>query len=397
MNNKLGLFIHWGVYSVYEQHEQILAKNNIPFEEYERKAMEFNPIEFNPEEWVLAAKRAGMKYLCFTAKHHDGFCLWDTKYTDYNIMNAAYGKDILKMVADACEKHGMLLSIYYSNPDWHHPNGYNPRSTHQWRAKYPDQANDELYLEFKKNQIRELLTNYGKIYTLFWDISPQFEDKSLNEFARSLQPDILINDRGHDKGDFSTPERSVPEGGRFVTMTEACQSIGEHSWAYRADEDYFSLRYLKASIDCIMARGGSYLLNVGPLPNGKLSQKSLDVLEKVGDWYNRMDGALENHERDSHTFVTSASECILTKKNGKTYLHLCEGHDSTALHIYEGLSSEVPKAARLMNNGSALRVRKGNLPYRYNEKGICVDEFVSICDIPCDDFCGEPLVIELTW
>ena len=397
MRNQFGLFIHWGPYSLYEEHEQILAKKDIPFDEYEKRAMGFNPTEYNPEEWVLAAKRAGMKYICFTTKHHDGFCLWDTKYTDYNIMNTPYGKDVLKMLADACEKHGMLLSIYYSNPDWHHPNAYNPRSTHQWKAKYPGQANDEIYLEFKKNQIRELLTNYGKIYTLFWDIPPMYEDKSLNELVRSLQPDILINDRGHDKGDFSTPERELPEGGRFLRMTEACQSVGEHSWAYRADEDYYSLRYLTSSIDSIMARGGSYLLNVGPMANGKLPQKALDILEKVGDWYNRMEGVLEGHEREPRPLVTSASECILTNKNGKTYLHLCQGLHSSALHIYEGLKEEIPKCARLLNDGRALRIRKGKLPYCTNKLGVCVDDYVSICDIPCDEFLTEPLVIELTW
>ena len=129
--NKFGMFIHWGIYSLIGVHEQVFAKLDIPREEYEALAERFDPVEYDPEKWVLLAKEAGMKYICFTAKHHDGFCMWDTKYTDYNIMNTPYGKDVLAMLAAACKKHGMLLSIYYSCPDWHHEDAYNPKSSHQ--------------------------------------------------------------------------------------------------------------------------------------------------------------------------------------------------------------------------------------------------------------------------
>ena len=112
--NKLGMFIHWGVYSIWAVQEQYLSRCNMPYEEYEKKAMTFNPEKYDPENWVIAAKNAGMKYICFTTKHHDGFCMWDTKYTDYNIMNTLYKRDVLKMLSNACQKHGMLLSLYYS-------------------------------------------------------------------------------------------------------------------------------------------------------------------------------------------------------------------------------------------------------------------------------------------
>ena len=168
-DNKFGMFIHWGPYATFGLHEQVLARYNIPHTEYEEMSMHFNPIDYDPEKWVLLAKNCGMKYICFTAKHHDGFCMWDTKATDYNIMNTPYGKDVLKMLADACKKHGILLSLYYSNPDWHYEYGYNPKSkSHQWGAKYKNQVNTVKLREFIKSQITELLTNYGKIYTLFW-------------------------------------------------------------------------------------------------------------------------------------------------------------------------------------------------------------------------------------
>ena len=141
--NKLGMFVHWGIYSMTGFHEQALARLDMNHADYEAMKNRFNPTKFDPEEWVLLAKSAGMKYICFTAKHHDGFCMWDTKQTDYSIMNTPYGKDVLKMLAAACEKHGMLLSLYYSNPDWHHPLGYNPESSHQWKAKYKETVDTE--------------------------------------------------------------------------------------------------------------------------------------------------------------------------------------------------------------------------------------------------------------
>lgn len=394
--NKFGMFIHWGIYAATGLHEQALARYNIPHEEYDALAKSFNPTEYDPEEWVLLAKNAGMKYICFTAKHHDGFCMWDTQYTDYNVMNTPYGKDTLKMLADACEKHGMLLSLYYSNPDWHHENGYNAFSTHQWRSRYPERADTKKYREYIKNQLRELLTGYGKIYTLFWDIPPHIQDESLNAYARSLQPEILINDRGWDKGDFSTPEREVPDGARFERMTEACQSVGEQAWGYRADEDYFSVRFLTQSIDKIMAMGGSYLLNVGPMANGKIPEKAHRIVERVGDWYVRMNGVLENHEPYPSVIRLQHTPCVATVKNGKTYLHLYEGCISSSIN-FDTAPAFPPKSARLVNDGRALGIRFGMLPGWGGRQGLAHGPILSVTDIPCDEFENEPLIIELTW
>lgn len=253
--NKFGMFIHWGIYAQLGLQEQAIARYDMSHEEYEKLADTFNPVNYDPEQWVLLAKQAGMKYICFTTKHHDGFCMWDTKYTDYNIMNTPYGKDVLKELAEACEKHGMLLSLYYSCPDWNYEYGRNPHATHQWKAK--EKVDLEKYITYIKNQITELLTGYGKIYTFFWDIPPRIEDRSLNELVRKLQPGIYINNRGFDEGDFSTPERGYKDVGsnRFEQMTEACNSVGEQSWGYREKEDYHSIRYLTMAIDKIMAMG----------------------------------------------------------------------------------------------------------------------------------------------
>jgi alpha-L-fucosidase len=288
--NKFGMFIHWGFYALTGEQEQIYAREDWSRERYESLMRKFNPVNYDPEAWVLLAKSAGMKYICFTTKHHDGFCMWDTEHSDYKVTNTPYGKDVLKMLSDACQKHGMQLSLYYSNPDWHHEYGYNPASTHQWRAVQTDHPDTVRYREYVKAQITELLTNYGPIYTLFWDIPPKIEDPSLNELARRLQPDIIINDRGWSKGDFATPEREyrATEGKRFTRMTEACNSLGEQSWGYRRAEDFYSIRHIISSIDRIMAMGGSYLLNVGPAPDGTITPAYADRLRTVGDWYGRM-------------------------------------------------------------------------------------------------------------
>ena len=311
-------------------------------------------------------------------------------------MNTPYKKDVVKMLSDACEKHGMSLSLYYSNPDWHHENAYNQYSSHQWRARYPERSDLEKYREYIKNQLTELLTGYGKIYTLFWDIPSNVLDESMNAYVRSLQPDILINDRGWDKGDFSTPERDVPDGERFERMTEACQSVGEQAWGYRADEDYFSVRFLTQSIDKIMAMGGSYLLNVGPMPNGKIPQKARDILERVGDWYVRMGGCLEDHEPYPVKLKIQHTPHIATMKNGKTYLHLYEGCISSAINL-EGAPAFAPKSARLVNDGRQLGVRFGMLPGWGGAQGRANGPYLSITNIPCDEFENEPLVIEIDW
>ena len=158
-DNKFGMFVHWGIYAQTGIQEQVYARFDWDREKYESLQKTFNPVNYDPEKWVLLAKEAGMKYICFTAKHHDGFCMWDTKYTDYNVMNTPYKKDVLKMLAEACSKHGMRLSLYYSNPDWHHENSYNQYSSHQWRCRYPEKTDLVKYRQFIKNHRRRRYRN----------------------------------------------------------------------------------------------------------------------------------------------------------------------------------------------------------------------------------------------
>ena len=395
--NKLGMFIHWGVYAQYDVHEQILSRYDLQHEEYERRALEFNPVDYDPEEWVLLAKRAGMKYICFTSKHHDGFCMWDTKYTDYNIMNAKYGKDVLKMLSDACHSHGMLLSLYYSCPDWHHKYGYNPASSHQWKAvNLGGEVNTEIYREYVKNQITELLTGYGKIYTLFWDIPPKIYDPSLNELARKLQPGIYINNRGYSEGDFSTPEREYDSLGckRFEKMTEACDSVGEQSWGFRSNEDFHTKRYLTSSIDKVMALGGSYLLNVGPDSRGIITPEYKNIIEQVGEWYNRVSTSTECHEADDYDYGVANNKCIVTKKNGKSYFHFYEGLVSSG--VWMRYPPSLPKSVVLLNTGKPLSASIERMIMKADRNGVS-QEALHIMNIPADKLYDEAIIIEIEW
>ncbi len=397
-DNKFGMFIHWGPYAALGLHEQALARYNIPHDEYESMAAEFNPNEYDPEKWVLLAKKCGMKYICFTAKHHDGFCMWDTKHTDYNIMNTPYGKDVLKMLSDACKKHGMLLSLYYSNPDWHYKYGFNPYSkSHQWGAKYKTHVDTVKLREYIKAQITELLTNYGRIYTLFWDIPPCIYDPSLNELVRQLQPDICINDRGFSEGDFSTPEREYesPNTSHFTRMTEACNSVGQQSWGFRTNEDFYSKRHLCCSIDRYMAAGASYLLNVGPDKKGVITSEYQKNLFKVADWYNRMEGCLENTQADTTDYGIRHNKYIANIKNNKTYFHFYEGLISSSVAIKN--YPNAPKSVRFMNSGEFLKFDLILLPEFIDMSKTEQGPLLHIYGVDIDNFSDEPIVIEIEW
>lgn len=391
MPHKFGMFVHWGIYSLTGYHEQVRWRFFTPRAEYRKLMNEFNPVKYDPDEWVRLAKDAGMEYICFTTKHHDGFCMFDTKYTDFNIMNTPYHRDVLKELSEACARGGLALSLYYSNPDWDYKYGYNSRSSHQMPEK-GDAENIEKLKEFQRNQIRELLTNYGKIYTFFWDIPTNISDPSMNEFIRSLQPDILIDDRGWgDKGDFSTPERCVPDGHKFERLTEACQSVGEQSWGYCADEDYFTNRYLTASIDKIRAMDGSYLLNVGPMPDGRIPERSAEIVRRVGKWYNSVKEAF-----DAEPYLLENRGLVCTKRGSTLYVHIPDGLNARGLTLKP--IDVLPKSVTLLNDGRSL---KYSITTRPEDKGwsapdnILRHQTLHIFDMPADEFADETMVLRI--
>lgn len=387
---RFGAFIHFGIYSQNGWHEQDQLRRSIPKEEYIKLADTFNPVNFDADKTVKWFKDSGAEYICFTAKHHDGFCMWDTKYTDYNIMNTPYGKDILKKLADACQKHGIYLELYYSCPDWHHKNLENfGEESHQLPQPNPgDEPNDDLYVEYVKNQVTELLTNYGKIHGFFWDIPPKRRDKSVNELVRKLQPGILINDRGYDAGDYSTPEREACiKDAKFDRLCEACQSVGMQSWAYRHGEDYFTPASLIASISSIMIKGGNYLLNVGPKPDGSIPEESKQIFEQVGSWYKRVKESIVETE------FMKIGRYFYTQKGNNLYLHLPEYYSCCGTVLSP--ITVAPKRAVILNTGEEIPAISEYTPIDY--WGGENTAHLHISKIPANELLSENIVIRLEY
>jgi len=389
---RLGLFIHWGLYAVSGLHEQEMWRYGVSSKDYEKYVQLFNPTEYTPAKWVSLAKECGYDYITFTTKHHDGFCMWDTKYTDYKITNTPYGKDVLKMLSDECEKQGMGLSLYYSVPDWHHPNYPNNIGHHEIHEKREgDEPNEALYIEYVKNQITELLTDYGKIQSFFWDIPPKTRDKSLNELIRKLQPGIYINNRGYDEGDFSTPERISADGTSFEGLTEACDSIGAESWGYRKSEDYHSKLYLTSSIDRYMAMGANYVLNAGPDEKGNIPDVSKRILYNVGEWYGKVKEALF---ASPVKYECISGKGILTTRSGNVlYLHFPEGLTSTGFFLED--AKEAPTEITVLNNGQKLCCVFEKIPRLFDGNAENMRDVLHIKGIDVDSLSSEAIVIKL--
>ena len=388
-DRRLGLFIHWGIYSVGGYHEQEQMRLKVPRAEYVQYAARFFAEKFSADCFVDAAESLGADYIVFTAKHHDGFCMWDTETTDFKVTNTLTGRDVLRELAEACKRRGMKLGLYYSNPDWHHPNAYNPASTHQIPPEPGDEPDLAKYREYVKAQIRELLTQYGEIVCLFWDIPTKVSDPGMNTLVRSLQPGILINDRGWgEEGDYSTPERNVPPGSRFVRLTEACDSVGADSWGYRKNEDYRTTAYLTRAIDSILSMGGNFLLNVGPKPDGTLPDESCKLLAQVGAWHEKVRESYLNVE--TMTGVVSDASCFTTVRGSTLYLHYPKGLNRRGLDLSP--LSKLPRRATLLNDGRRLKCELVPMPKTIQALN---RPCLHVLDVPADDFSNESVVVRL--
>lgn len=295
-----GMFIHWGPYAVPAGYykgepvagvgEWIMSSAQIPVKEYEVFAHEFNPVDFDAEAWVKTAKQAGMKYIVITSKHHDGFCLWDSKVTSYDFKDfTSFQRDPLKELADACRKEGIVLCFYHSIMDWHHP-----------------QAKGEAFAEYRENylkpQLKELLTNYGPIGVLWFDgewIEEWTEEqgRDLYNYLRNIQPDLIINNRvgkgrngmqgmnkaGEFVGDFGTPEQEILTSASNLDW-EACMTMND-TWGYKKDDhNWKSTNDLIRNLVDVAAKGGNYLLNIGPDARGIIPAESVKRLKEIGQW-----------------------------------------------------------------------------------------------------------------
>ena len=370
---RYGLFVHWGLYAIHGWHEQEQWRKRIPRAEYVKLAQQWNPVKFNPDAWLDMAQRAGMTYICLTTKHHDGFCLWDTRQTDYNTMNTPYRKDVLKLLADACHRRNFPLCLYYSIADWHHRNYPNEGRHHELPPQPGDSPDWVKYLEFLKAQVRELCTNYGEIHGFWWDMNvPQHKDTSINAMIRQLQPKAVINDRGFDPGDFGTPERDYSKEGEmllsFEKRTEACQSVGMESWGYRQNEDHYTDRHLERSITKYLARNANYLLNLGPRADGTFAPEAVAVLERLGRWYRKVSEAFRGTVPASQ--LTSNRNVLLTRKENTLYVLLHTDPVGDGLKLKP--LAVVPRKATVLNTGKALEARVEVLPSEHARQEACL-------------------------
>ncbi len=256
------MFIHWGPVSLKGTEIGWSRGAQIPIEEYDNLYKQFNPTRFNADEWVAVAKAAGMKYMVLTTKHHDGFCLWDTKQTDYNIMNTPFKRDVVKELAAACKKGGIAFGTYYSTCDWHHPDFplTSPGGKNEARKSDLDR-----YTEYLKAQTKELLTNYGPLFTLWYDVPQKFDatrGAGVINMARSIQPDIVINNRTGAKGDYDTPEQRIG-GFQIDRPWETCMTICQQ-WAWKPDDKMKSLEQCLQTLIRTNGGDGNLLFNVGP-------------------------------------------------------------------------------------------------------------------------------------
>jgi alpha-L-fucosidase len=387
---KFGMFIHWGLYAIPAGEwkgkripgigEWIMHNAQIPVHEYEQLVHQFNPTEFNADEWVQLAKEAGMRYITITTKHHDGFCLFDSALTDYDIMSTPFKRDIIRELVDACRRHGIRIQFYYSLLDWHHPH-YVPRP--KWVQDPPGHQRDfNRYLDYMFGQIRELCEKYrpdGIWFDGGWEHPPQeWRAEELLKMIWSILPNAVINNRTGLPADYDTPEQYVPaapprtaEGRR---LWETCMTMND-TWGYRKDDfNYKSVRQLIQTLVDIVSKGGNFLLNVGPMANGKIPREQVVRLKQMGAWLRQFGEAIYGTEPSpflSHPHPVGGC----TVKGNRLFVHLFE-YPTDPVELW-GLKTKVRRAF-IMKDGTPVEFKQEGLSLTLDLPPIIPDPYDTI-------------------
>ena len=378
---RFGMFIHWGLYAIPARGEWVRSQERITVEDYQKFFEEFNPVDYDPKKWARLAKQAGMKYAVLTTKHHDGFCLFDSQYTDYKATNTPAGRDLIREYVDAFRAEGIKIGFYYSLLDWHHPDyPHFGDQNHPMRddPAYSNEGRDfKRYIEYFHNQVRELLTNYGKIDIIWFDFSygdlfgEAWEATKLVNMVRELQPGIIIDNRlegsGSEQGclmtgkmvpyhgDFACPEQIIPPqglvdaNGRDVYW-ESCFTMNNH-WGYCYTDHFFkpSGMLVKKLVECV-SKGGNMLLNVGPDARGNIPAESVKILTEIGAW---MDKYHESIYGCGKSKMERPDFGRITQKDEKTlYYHI---YDNTVGPIpLIGITKDMVKEIRDVASGAEI-------------------------------------------
>ena len=376
-HDRFGMFIHWGTYALAARHEWVKHNEEIPNEVYDKYFKHFDPDLYDPELWAKAASGAGMKYFVITTKHHEGFCLWDSALTDYKSTNTPYGKDLLRPMVDAYRAQNMRVGFYHSLIDWHHPDYIvDPHIGPYRNAKNRDELNagrDQMkYADYLHGQVRELLTQFGKVDILWFDFSYPHEDgtgkgrkdwrsEELYKMVRELMPEVILDDRlDLDEGwDIKTPEQFQPEG--WVTFNgqpvvwEACQTFSG-SWGYHRDEQTWKSdeQLIQMLIDTV-SKGGNLLLNVGPTGRGEFDERALDRLNSMGEWMKRHDRSIYGCTQAPANFK-APQDCRLTYNpdTNRLYVHVF-AWPFVELHLGGAFKDQI-EYAQLLNDASEVKV-----------------------------------------
>lgn len=370
-DNKFGIFLHYGIYSMLGDGEWVMNNKNLNWEEYAKLASGFYPIEFDAAEWVSAIKASGAKYICITSRHHDGFSMFDTKQSDYDIVDATpFKRDLIKELADECHRQGIKLHFYYSHLDWRRPD-YPLGNTGHGTGREKGKENWESYYRFMNNQLTELLTNYGDIGAIWfdgvWDQPEDFDWQLEEQYAliHKLQPSCMVGNNHHRAPyageDFQLFERDLPgenkagfSAGQKVTSLplETCETMN-HTWGYSiTDQDYKSTKELIHYLVKAAGKNANLLMNIGPQPNGELPATAVQRLKEVGDWM-KIYGETIYSTRGG--IITPREWGVTTQKGNTLYVHILNSQDKG---LYLPLGEQKIKKAVLFKDQSKVRFKQ---------------------------------------
>jgi alpha-L-fucosidase len=386
VHDRFGMFIHWGLYALPARHEWVLSREEIAAESYQRYFEQFDPDLYNPQAWAQAARAAGMKYVVLTAKHHEGFCLWDSQHTDYKATNTAAKRDLLKPFVEAFRAEGLRVGLYYSLIDWHHPDFpidiFHPMRNNPAAAELNKSRDMRRYAAYMRDQVREILGNYGKIDIIWFDFSypgrdyhglpgkghTDWESESLLQLVRSLQPEIMVDNRldlPAAMADVYTPEQFQPREWVHVNgepvVWEACHTFSG-SWGYHRDEtSWKSPEQLIQLLVNTVALGGNLLMNVGPTARGKFDRRADAALQVYAEW-------MQVHARAIYGCTQSEFQAPpdfrFTQNGKRLYLH-CLNWPFRHVHL-DGFAGKVAYA-QFLHDASEIKLLE---PGRHDEWSI---------------------------
>lgn len=388
---RFGMFIHWGLYAIPARGEWVRSNEQMPESEYLPFFEEFNPVDYDPKQWAKAAKDAGMKYVVMTAKHHDGFCLFDSQLTDYKATNTPYGKDIIREYLDAFRAEGLKVGLYYSLLDWHHSDYPHYGDRHHPERNNPAYQGVEhhfdRYLDYLHGQVRELCTNYGKIDLFWFDFSyddlrgEAWRAEELVQMIRTYQPHVLLDNRlevsgegfgslvtgdpSAFSGDFVSPEQIIPPqgildvNGNPVTW-EACITMN-NNWGYCATDHYFkdAGMMVQKLVECV-SKNGNLLLNVGPDARGNIPEESLEILKGIGRWMKKNSASIYGCKGSN---LPKPDIGRITQNGNKLYYHITE--PVIGLIPLMGLEEKRIKHIRLLSTGCEVKIVKDWISNNY--------------------------------